>query len=388
MENIKKAVMEAIEEIMAEGRYDFQNVPYNSHSDVQRNLGHNPLYVDNGGHSNNDVLSQVSTFDTNGQNFRTNNNIVVSDNKFIIYKIKNFGNDRIESTLSLFGRGAGGEKELRKAIDTLNGVARRNNRPLQYRTVTSDSFKSSSIRTGRMSNTFWEFSLDNGNTWYILKPHPVDSLQPSKLVYKMGESVRRLNEAKDAQFSYDELSSLPSFNAKVNYCRGHLGKPIGNGSSRMVFQISDQHCLKLAKNEKGIAQNVAELDWLKQELECFPKIFEYDNNNQWIVCEYVIPAKVKDFVHCFNMTWDDFCIFIRMCENEYKGRRNTQKFYDMIEGNDLLYDIYRYITDYQAPVGNLMRLANYGMVRRYNKDIIVILDHGLTYDIWNKYYKR
>lgn len=37
-----------------------------------------------------------------------------------------------------------------------------------------------------------------------------------------------------------------------------LGNPIGNGSSRMVFQISDERVLKVAKNAKGIAQNEAE----------------------------------------------------------------------------------------------------------------------------------
>ena len=185
MDYIKNIVRKAIMEVLNEGRFDNTTNPHNSHADVSRNLGHNPIYADNGGHSANDTVSQVSTFDTNGQNFKTNgNDIIVSDNKFIIYKIKNFGSDNIESTLSLFGRGAGGEKELRRAIDVINGAAKRNGRSVSYRTITSDSFKNTSRRTGQMSKTFWEFSLDNGNNWYILKPNPIQSMQQSKLIMR------------------------------------------------------------------------------------------------------------------------------------------------------------------------------------------------------------
>lgn len=185
MENVRKIIREVLIEMINEGRFDSTATPHNSRVDMLKNTGNNPLYADNGGHAANDVVSQVSTYDTNGQNFKTNgNDIIVSDNKFIIYKIKNFGNDKIESTLSLFGRGAGAEKELRRAIDTINGAAKRNRRSVSYRTITSESFQGTSRRTGQMSKTFWEFSLDNGNTWYILKPNPVQSVQQSKLVLK------------------------------------------------------------------------------------------------------------------------------------------------------------------------------------------------------------
>ena len=183
MVDIRALVREAFAEVLTEGRFDTTSVPHNSHSDVRRQLGHNPLYADNGGHSAHDVVSQVSTFDTNGQQFRPSDNIVVSDNKFIIYKIKNFGTDRIQSTLNLFGQGAGGEKELRRAIDTINGAAARNRRSVTSRPITSDTFKAASNRTGHMSNTFWEFSLDNGSNWFILKPQPIQNMQQSRLVY-------------------------------------------------------------------------------------------------------------------------------------------------------------------------------------------------------------
>jgi hypothetical protein len=65
-----------------------------------------------------------------------------------------------------------------------------------------------------------------------------------------------------------------------------------------------------------------------------------------------------------------------------------EQFYNLIENNDTLHDIYDYMTSYQAPMSDLTRIANYGMVRRYNQDLIVILDHGLSDAIWDEYYKK
>ena len=194
----------AIKGLITEGYYDDSVTPLFSKTKTNRELGVNPLTVDNGNHTPTDVLRQPSTIDFNGANFH-GVNLIVSDNKFMFYKVKNFGTDKISSTLQLFGRGAGGEKGLRAAeaekkvnalaegqvktnkdaIDTLNGVAMRNNKSLRFRTITSETFKNKSKMTDHMSNTFWEFSYDNGNTWYIMKPHPVQNMQPSKVFIKM-----------------------------------------------------------------------------------------------------------------------------------------------------------------------------------------------------------
>ena len=110
--------------------------------------------------------------------------LIETDNKFTIYKIKNFNTDKISSTMDLFGRGASGEKSFRKEIDIMNGAATRNRRHLIYRTITSVSNEAKSKSTGNMSGTFWEFSYDMGNTWYIMKPNGTQNMIPSKLIRK------------------------------------------------------------------------------------------------------------------------------------------------------------------------------------------------------------
>ena len=179
---LKQMIYECARQAIRESFYDDTATPNVSKADAQRELGINPLRTDVGGHSAHDEVGQPSTVDKNGANF-DGEHIVVSDNRFTFYKVKNFRTTDIKDTLSLFGNGASGEKELRRAIDTVNGAADRNGKFLRYRTITSETNKVISERSSYMRNTFWEFSF-NGTEWYILKPNPVQNMKQSTFVQK------------------------------------------------------------------------------------------------------------------------------------------------------------------------------------------------------------
>lgn len=206
-------------------------------------------------------------------------------------------------------------------------------------------------------------------------------------------SENQIIEAADNYFSLSELSQIQSFKQRIIYCKNHLGNPIGNGSSRTVFQINDEKVLKLAKNNKGIAQNYNETDRLIQSYNIAPKIFDYSDDDTYIVAEYVLPAKPQDFKECLGMTFDDFCDFVIQISSIYDRSNNhyrkydTESFEKIIENNKWLYNFYIYMTDYQPPYGDLIRIQNYGMVNRNNKPEIVLLDAGLTEQTYNEYYK-
>lgn len=201
-------------------------------------------------------------------------------------------------------------------------------------------------------------------------------------------------EAMDDSFSYDELSSLRYFTERVNYCKKHLGLPIGNGSSRMVFQIDDEKCLKLARNPKGIAQNEAEFDWYAQNYGILPHIYESADDKSWILVEYVIPAKAKDIKMCLGVDFNTFQRFVDTAYCYYSGEIDCynqlpdDEFSEMCENNKWFESLYNYMADYQLPSGDLKRLANLGMVLRDGQPQIVILDSGLTQQIYDEYYRR
>ena len=82
----------------------------------------------------------------------------------------------------------------------------------------------------------------------------------------------KLQEAALDSFSLQELSNISSFRGRVQYCRQMLGLPIGNGSSRMTFQIDDEKVLKLAKNEKALHK------MKRSGTHWHPKIMEWYQN--------------------------------------------------------------------------------------------------------------
>lgn len=139
------------------------------------NNPYHPLGADHGNHGGSlDATSTPSTIDWNGANFHSDRTIPLNNNRLSIYKIKNFGKLEVSSSLNFFKN----TTDFRKAIDTIYGAARRNGRGVMFRTIVPEDNppkKDSTVRT------FWEFSLDGGTTWNIVKPNPIIRLQKSSL---------------------------------------------------------------------------------------------------------------------------------------------------------------------------------------------------------------
>ena len=56
--------------------------------------------------------------------------------------------------------------------------------------------------------------------------------------------------------------------------------------------------------------------------------------------------------------------------------------------DEFVYGIFQYLGNYNVPVGDLMRLNSYGIVKRNNEDNIVLIDYGLTNETYNTHYKK
>ena len=206
---------------------------------------------------------------------------------------------------------------------------------------------------------------------------------------------KMLQEAADEHFSLEELSEIQSFRDRFNYCTQHLGKHIGKGSSRATFQIDDEKVLKLAWNNKGMGQNIAEMQTYTASI--FPNVYDYDENGKWIISEFVLPAKSQDFKHCFGMTFQQFASFISASGKYRFGGRYwnampENEWISYLENNEELSEFDEYIGNYGnhsfTPVGDMTRLCNYGLTHRNGEATIVLLDSGLSEDVWNTYYKR
>ena len=210
-----------------------------------------------------------------------------------------------------------------------------------------------------------------------------------------------INEAMNDKFSFKELSELCGryrnsnncyyLDSKtIEYCNNNMGHPIGAGSSRFVYQIDDEKCLKLAVNRKGYAQNKVEVETIKKiNSPLFPLVFGVDPNYGWVVTECVLPADSEDFKHCLGK--DETFLWrvildikqLKRCGGMSEYENEIAEVYGDCE---LFRNLADYILGFDIPVGDLMRIENWGLAKRNGKEALVVLDVGFNKTVWIQHY--
>lgn len=269
----------------------------------------------------------------------------------------------------------------------------------------------------------------------------------------------KLFEAYSDGFTFDKLTelgkeSLQGINCgplQIKYCTEYLGYPFAEGSSRIVYTLSDNIILKLAyglKYHAGIEQN--KFEWkLFQEANTplLPRIFACDDNFTYLVSESVNPAEYVDFEKILGIPYTNE--YMQRSEKIplYFGKEGDAKvgyndYFDDLKGlyeryngycvkNILAYITYKNVlmptaspydiekimerdncptmkvdsdeieriikeTEWFSEVDKLSKkfglydfgITNFGIVNRNGTPLIVILDSGFNLDIFKKYYLR
>ena len=216
--------------------------------------------------------------------------------------------------------------------------------------------------------------------------------------------VRNLiHEAMEAGFSVQDLKNeltndlqgvkdQAEYRVKINhflkggydYCVKMLGEPIGNGSSRAVFQIDDTRVLKLATNIKGVAQNKAEVTAYHQSpIKTFMPIIYNDSDMEnyfYVISEYVLPANEEDFKNLLGVPFYIFKNIIldsMVIDNEIEHA--MEKYKDL----PTVYTLLQYILTMSKSGVNI---SNWGLTMRNGKPTMVTLDNGYTRNVAKLFY--
>ena len=257
-------------------------------------------------------------------------------------------------------------------------------------------------------------------------------------IIKINEIQRdRLFEAYQEGFSFETLSmigngSFPGdYNpeAQMRYCEKWLGEPVSEGSSRIVYTLSDNMVLKLANEcytDGGIAQNRREFSlYQKINSPLLTRIFYHDKRFTYLVSESVLPCSVEDFEKIlgipYNHVYRQNSVKIPTSDGGDYNIGFNKYFHNIKQPSEesevaisdiLLYIEYRYVnrgkrieTDIEETIKKskwlkeLVKLVsktkmtdlsidNFGLVNRDGKPMIVILDSGFNNRIWRQYYKE
>ena len=204
---------------------------------------------------------------------------------------------------------------------------------------------------------------------------------------------RDIEEDYPLSWDIEEFKNLKSFNKRIKYCEQNLQR-ISSGTSRIVYKIDETKVLKLAKNEKGIAQNKTEINFSEDYLwdMVVAKLFDHDEDGLWVEMELARKVTTSIWNNIVGIPIDIFRDGTRFMEQQ-KGSLKTlyrlkepERMEELYE-NDFTSTILDLIANYDVGSGDFGKLSTYGLVNRDGKDEIVIIDYGLTNEVYDSYYK-
>jgi len=195
-------------------------------------------------------------------------------------------------------------------------------------------------------------------------------------------------------FDKSKFKSNVPFAQRIRHAKEHA-KQIGVGSSRVAFIIEFEGrktVLKIAKNQKGLAQNGHEAQMLDDayasRLGITIPMIDFDEENDmptWIHVEFADKMKPNDFKNFFG----------GISHNELKGvleyligRRGASesdesRYEQLQEDNENIDALVDLVGNFDIPIGDFARLANWGVY----KGGPVIIDLGLNNDVLKTYYR-
>jgi len=202
-----------------------------------------------------------------------------------------------------------------------------------------------------------------------------------------------LDEDYPSSFSMVDFKTINSFNGRKKYCEEHLQR-ISSGSSRIVYKIDNEKVLKLAYNKKGIGQNEVEIEYSQYgDIEdVVARTLKHHPENLWVERELAKKVRVADFQKVTGFKFSDYQKAIHNYGVDSGNSRGgykqdiDPKIVEAMWESEFTYAMFDFIGNYGIPVGDLGRLNSYGLVKRNGSDTIVMIDYGLTHDVYDSYY--
>jgi hypothetical protein len=192
-------------------------------------------------------------------------------------------------------------------------------------------------------------------------------------------------------FNMEHFKSLTTFNQRIDYCERELTR-ISSGSSRIVYKIDDEKVLKLAKNKKGLAQNEVEADYGQHTYfnNLLAKIFDFHPEFLWVEMELAKKVNNSDFERLAECKIKDMYEYLSNFWSNQKGKqilyRQPKELVEYLNENHFTSLIMDFISNVGNGPGDFGKLNSYGIVKRNGEDDLVIIDFGLTGEVYDSYY--
>lgn len=200
--------------------------------------------------------------------------------------------------------------------------------------------------------------------------------------FKLAAESEELPEnSKDVSTILKNLSSLETFKARVDYAEKNL-KHLSSGTSRVVYVLpGEKEVLKLAKNERGVAQNKVES---KVKSKYVNETVKSCKNGCWKISPFLDKITEKEFEELCGVNFKDFGESLSYGLKEIsKDDKKKPKCFDEVSKTKIYKDLTDCAKKNKLLAGDLKRISSWGV----NGDTPVLLDAGLTKEIFDEFYE-
>jgi hypothetical protein len=188
----------------------------------------------------------------------------------------------------------------------------------------------------------------------------------------------------------EQLSKIPSFAGRARFCEQNF-KRITSGSGRIIFEYDPNHVIKLARNDKGIAQNATESDGFIQSnySNIVARVLDSDPDDKWLLAERATTISPSQFKLKMGFSLDELYRYLvdRFDPQRYKimFREDMPKdLEEKIANHPLVEELIDMMANFGMQPGDFGRKNSWGTVG----DRLVLVDYGLTEDIYHEHYVK
>lgn len=189
--------------------------------------------------------------------------------------------------------------------------------------------------------------------------------------------------SKDLKTILKNLEELENYNSRKEYAEKNL-EHLSSGSSRIVYLTAGKTIVKLAKNDKGLAQNKAESN-PEMKSKFLNEVISHAKNDSWMETHYLDKITTKDFEEMTGLNFDDFGESIRYGLKNVSGNTDKEKpeNFDEVEKSEIYKEMKKIGEKFKLMPGDLARISSWG-----TKDgRPVLIDAGLTKDVFSEFYE-